>query len=274
MTQTQPKSGRKDHYLPESYLRGFIFPSREPSNRLLWVYYPEKRRWKEMTPASIGYGHGFYDPIGDPTDLVPADDVFSRLENDFHRVRGELIMENFRNFQDHLEFLLQYVNMLRARSPLFFTQVMGAHRLDRLATVLAVNEEGRRITLDSLEGKPAPDTWVRNRTLQEMREEIEKGSQADWARELNWCVRTATESLPVITAQHALIYLGPNGTKPDARDVIFYFPICWQACLIGAKFKWHTKVDEFDSGWLGKLHQIYFANEKEFIVSPRKLGHR
>jgi Protein of unknown function (DUF4238) len=270
MSKSVKQSGRRDHYLPQSYLRGFILPSRQDLSRPLWVLYPQRSAWREMNPTAIGYGPGFYDPMGAPPDHIPADDVFARLENGFPAARRALIDEDFRNIEDHLEFLVQYVNMLRARSPLFFAQLREAHRNDRLATILSVDETGKKLTIDEV--KPAPDVWIRNRPLAEMREEIEKGSRADWVKDLNWCVRTATESLPVITAQHALIYVGPKGTRPESRDAIFYFPISWQACLVGARFKWQQQVAEFGDWWLSDLHKRYFANEREFIVSPKRLG--
>jgi hypothetical protein len=181
-----------------------------------------------------------------------------------------LIASAFRDWKEHLEFLIDYMNMLRARSPLFFAQVTRTNRQARFATIIAVNHEGRQLTLDSLEGKPMTETWVRNRTLVAMREEIEKRSQAEWSAGLNWCVRS-TDSLnePVITAQHALVTIGPP--NPGSDGAIHYFPICWQACLIGATFKFEVETDAFNPAWLKDLHRIYMANETDFLVSAQPI---
>jgi hypothetical protein len=63
--------GRKDHYLPQGYLRGFISPSRADLQKPLWCFDTKQKAWSEVSTAEIGYDIGFYDHRG-PGALVES----------------------------------------------------------------------------------------------------------------------------------------------------------------------------------------------------------
>jgi hypothetical protein len=69
---------------------------------------------------------------------VHPDFTFSRLEREFPLVRDKLIASRFENWVDDIEFLLSYMNMIRARSPLFLAQKEAENRALRGWTVKSV----------------------------------------------------------------------------------------------------------------------------------------
>jgi hypothetical protein len=114
-------TGRRDHYLPRGYLRGFIDPSRKAHQRPLWYFDAIYKRWREVSVKQIGHQPGFYDYATNPVGFEPADVTFRELEQKFPSVRDQ-VEADFDSWSDHLEFLLRFAQMMRARSLLFFEQ--------------------------------------------------------------------------------------------------------------------------------------------------------
>ena len=102
------------------------------------------------------------------------DITFATLEREFPTIRDRLIAAKFAGWKSDLEFLLSYMQMIRARSPLFFAQADAEGRAMRGWTVKSVGPEPNKVVLESMEAAPMPETWVRNRIIVRMREEIEK----------------------------------------------------------------------------------------------------
>jgi Protein of unknown function (DUF4238) len=111
---------RRDHYIPRSYLRGFIDPQRESLPRPLWHFDVPGRVWSERSPREIGYRYGFYDYMTEQVGTETADTSFAALENLYPQIRAALLEDNFDNWREYLDFLLCYAQMMRARSLLFF----------------------------------------------------------------------------------------------------------------------------------------------------------
>src|SRR5579862_3221457 len=107
--------GRKDHYLPQGYLRGFIHPARRNLQNPLWHYDLHHKRWKQYSPAAIGYQVGFYDPIAPGTELEIADETFAELETKYPPLINELVASNFERWRYHFKFFLHFMQMIRAR---------------------------------------------------------------------------------------------------------------------------------------------------------------
>src|ERR1022692_538935 len=105
------KAKRRDHYIPQGYLRGFIDPSRKAHPRPFWYFDIAKNRWFAKSPKVIGHRKGFYDYVhaGTMLENETADGAFLRLENDYPRIREELIATGFDRWTDHLEFLLSFM---------------------------------------------------------------------------------------------------------------------------------------------------------------------
>ena len=52
---------RRDHYLPQGYLKGFIDPQRKGLPQPLWYFEKSNAVWSQRSPKEVGYRHGFYD---------------------------------------------------------------------------------------------------------------------------------------------------------------------------------------------------------------------
>lgn len=132
--------------------------------------------------------------------------TFGKLERGFPLVCARLIENNFAKWTDDLDFLLAYMQMIRARSPLFFAQKEAEGRALRGVTVTGAGTNDQ-ITVDSLELRPLPETFIRNRIIVHMREEIEKG--ASWLANFHWCLRYTDSPLdPVITSKQPVYSSG------------------------------------------------------------------
>jgi len=231
-----PKTkNRRDHYLPQSYLRGFIDPVRLDQSKPLWCFHPSIQKWRERSPKQIGYIDGFYDYAIENTIAEHPDTTFKRLENDFPTVRKEILEDGFQSWVNHKEFLLAYMQMIRARSPLFFDQWREQSKVIRVSTITDVLSD-RSLKVDSLQGRPMTEDEIQNWTISKMREEIKKGP--DWLENFSWALRyTNSPTEPVVTAEQPLICIGRSADVASALkdpETLIYFPMCWQASLFGS----------------------------------------
>jgi hypothetical protein len=115
-------TNRRDHYLPQGYLRGFIDPAREDRDRPLWYFDIPSRKWSQKSPKQIGFEEGFYDIGTDNPVLEHPDVTFGQFERQFPLIREQIKADGWESWVDHKSFLLSYIQMMRARSPLFFAQ--------------------------------------------------------------------------------------------------------------------------------------------------------
>ncbi len=174
--------GRKDHYVPQGYLRGFIDPAREDLDKPLWVFDLKAKASSEKSTTEIGWERGFYDYSSAEVDAEHLDVTFANFEREFPMVREHMEGRRYKGWlKQHRAFLLGYMQMMRARSPLFIQQQTSQNRNLRGATVTAV--DGNKITVDSLELRPMPEPFIRNRTISDIREAIVKGP--DWMSSFN-----------------------------------------------------------------------------------------
>jgi hypothetical protein len=284
-----PARNRLDHILPRSYLEGFTNPS---SQGQLSVFDRRGRCWFEASPTTAGAEKGFYDYSPGSTPDITADAAFSALESRFPVVRKELIASSFAAWGTHREFLLEYAQMLRARSRLFRAQAMGYARQSIIGVVEEVVEEenptGPGTIRTGLKVKPyAPqdearhEQRLRNITITQMCMEIAKG--AGLFSGLHWCLRvTEGSNHPVITADEPVIALGSAPEAPVLReDVLMHpdtwlvFPVCREACLIGNignSFKIEPETAPFQPSGLAWLQGRYFNADSGFVYSPSRIA--
>ena len=271
------KKGRRDHYLPQSYLRGFIDPAREKESQPLWLLDVRYNKWSMKSTKQVAHGDGFYDYAGDSPefeDLETADEAFSDLENGFPLIRENLIAHNFRNWKRHRRFLFKFMQMLRARSPLFFEQMKAEGKALQTWTVKDVHPDGKTITLDSMEPKPPSDAFIKNRTILHMREEIKKG--ANWLWEFQWALRrTDSVDNPFVLTDAPFLAVGDRpgtiGQMLHDPETLIFFSICWQACLLGSRRRFDKETDNFDQEDMQTFRKKYRSYAKVFLVSPTKL---
>ncbi len=264
---------RRDHYLPQGYLRGFIDPSRAKCPQPLWRYDVRHKVWSQRSTKGVGYQIGFYDYASIETELETADSAFLKLENNYPLIRAQMISNNFARWAEHRYFLLNYIQMMRARSLLFFEQKREEGKNLRALVIEEVNHEHRSVKVRSMTPVPVPDTFIRNRAIVQMREEIQKG--ASWLKDFNWALRYCdSPTNPFITGEIPFIVEGSCARLEDAmqhHDTLLFFPLCWQACLIGSRQFFHVETDRFASEDMRKIRRMYRQSANIFLVSPTKL---
>lgn len=263
----QRTKGRKDHLLPQGYLRGFIAPQSADSPRPLWHYDVRAGTWSPKSTREVGWKKGFYDLAGTAEDIEHPDDLFARFEREFPIIRASLAKQLYRNFVKHRPFLLGFVQMMRARSPLFFDQQFAYLSSLRGATITAI--DGNTVTVDSLELRPFPSNTVRNGVIRRMGEEIKKGP--DWLDTMNWCLRyTTNPANGFITGSQPLTVVGPSQDLPTAlrqSQTLLFFPISWQACMIGAIGRFHVGVDIADAGLIRLQRRAAINLESDYLIA-------
>lgn len=272
------QKGRRDHYLPQGYLRGFVDPARENEPQPLWKLDIASKRWAERSTKQLGHITGFYDYAGTGPELesLPSpDETFKELENEFPNVREELLRlrkKAFRNWTRHLPFLLRYMDMLRSRSPLYFSQKETEGMA--IPTWTVEEADGNKITLRSMEPSSPPAAFIKNRTITHMREEIQKSG--GWLEDLNWALRyTESVSEPFVTSEAPLVAdMPPEVSKADALqhpDTLLYFPVCWQVCLFGSCQRFDRGTEKLESHDMRVARRKYRSFAQEFLISPVKL---
>jgi hypothetical protein len=274
------QKGRRDHYLPQGYLRGFIDPAREYEPQPLWKLDIASKQWAERSTKQVGHIAGFYDYAGEGPELesLPSsDEAFSKLENEFPVVRERLLSlkkKAFRNWTKHLPFLLRYMDMLRARSPLYFTQKEAEWKSTPTWTVEKVID-ANTIKLVSMEPSPPSNVFIKNRTIFQMREEIQKSGA--WLWELNWALRyTESVSQPFVITETPFVAdeVPPGLSGAEALqhpNTLLYFPVCWQVCLFGSRQRFDRGTDKLDSQDMRVARRKYRSFAQVFLISPAKL---
>ena len=271
---------RKDHWLPQCYMQGFIAPSREEELRPLFCYEKETQQWRAVSTKEIGWGEGFYDySEGTEYDAVTyPDSVFGRLEKQWRSKRELMARDNFASWAKHKDFLIEFMHMLRARSPMAMEQQRAQALSYRVVKVTGTvphptNPDLIGVTLDTMTPYQMPEPAVRNTVIGQMLADVQ--ANVLWSKKMDWCLRyTDDENNPFTATDQAVIIEGSLQTRvvtPELLahpDTIVRFPLCWQACLFGSAFK-------FDLSY-GRAHPqqpLSIRNQQKercdrFVISP------
>jgi Protein of unknown function (DUF4238) len=263
---------RRDHYIPQGYLRGFIDPNREDAEQPLWVFDVPTRAWSEKSPRQVGCSDGFYDYTSDADGVEDADKAFVHFENKFPGVIKALAGNKFTGWKDHLDFFLHYMQMMRSRSPLFIAQQrQQAEEMRGWVVKEVINPT--TVTVHSMEAGPLPENFIANRALAEMQSEIAKGP--GWLKEFKWMLKLCeSPRSPFIISELPFVAVGPHPRLNDSfQDPTFFlvFPLCWQACLVGSRLTSEPEIEVLDENRLREVRRMYMQNAEAFVVSPRRL---
>jgi hypothetical protein len=268
-----PERNRRDHYIPRGYLKGFIDPNRQDIPRPLWYFDKLNRAWSSRSPSEIAYRHGFYDYTSAEMGIETADMAFAQFENRFPKIRKELVRKDFKNWRDHLDFLLRYAQMMRARSLLFFERQQRDGKNLRALRVAEVGADRRTLRVESMIPEALPDSFIKNWTITNMRNEIAKGQA--WLAEFNWALRYSNSvAAPFVVTEQPLFLEGAHADVADAfrdPDSLLFFPLCWQACLIGSRQFFHRETDEFCDQDMRRFGTAAMNRAELFVVSPTRL---
>ena len=95
-------------------------------------------------------------------------------------------------------------------------------------------------------------------------------------KDFHWCLRyTDSPFDPVITAEQPLVSAGPYNNPVNGLthpDTLIYFPLCWQACLVGNVHRFDTETDRFVPAFLQTVRRMYRDNKAKFLISPQRLN--
>jgi hypothetical protein len=270
---------RKDHWLPQGYLRGFIAPSRAKDPKPLSCFYRHTQQWESVSPREIAYGKGFYDYASgtDYSAVTHPDSVFARLEREFPQRRDQMAVDQFTTWEPHRDFLLEFMQMMRARSPLAMRQHEADVRKMRGSKITSVSPDGRAVTVDSLEPRPLPEHAVRNWTISGVLQDVKNGIA--WAGQLDWCLRyTLDENQPFCTTDQAIFVEGPVEGVSTVADIgmelvfhpdsVVFFPLCWQACIFGSPRRFDTPYDRAHPQQLVSLRNTQKQRANRFLIAP------
>lgn len=243
--------------------------------RPLWHLDVPNGVWSERSPREVGYRLGFYDFATDEAGLETADSTFAELEQTFPSVRRRLISDNFQNWRDHRDFLLRYIQMIRARGLLFFDQKRAEGKALRTWSIEETSSDPRTVKLRSMIPEPPSDAFIKNRTLTEMRAETKKG--AAWLSDFNWALRLC-ESVadPFVISEMPLMASRPCAPSEEVMrhpETLLFFPLCWQACLIGSRQFFGHETGIFLQEDMRRIRKMYRENADLLILilSPTQL---
>lgn len=267
--------GRKDHWLPQGYLRGFIAPSRAQEDKPLWCFHRHAQVWEDLSTTEIAFGKGFYDYASgtDYSAVTHPDSVFARLEREFPQRREQMVANQFATWEQHKDFLLEFMQMMRARSPLAVQQQEAEVRTLRGSVITSVSPDRLSVTVDSLEPRPLPEHTVRNWTISRVLQDARSG--VSWMGQMDWCLRyTDDENEPFCTTDQALIVIGTAPDQPMSTellahpDTVVIFPLCWRACIFGRPLKFDKPYDRAHPKQLVDLRAEQKRLAHRFVISP------
>ncbi len=211
------KTKRRDHYIPQGYLRGFIDPSRQKHPRPLWRFDIPRNAWSPRSPKEVGQHRGFYDyaGVGVALETESADSVFLKLENDYPLLRNEMISSGFTRWSEHRDFLLSFMQMMRARSLLFREQKQKEGNNLLAWEIEEVSPDRESVKLKSMTPSPVSRVFIRNRAITAMREEIQKG--VAWLKDFDWALRYSDSiTEPFIISEMPFVAIGPCADVEEA----------------------------------------------------------
>ena len=279
--QSVPKlTGRKDHWLPQCYMQGFIGPSRKDEPRPLYCFEKETQQWRAVSTKEIGQGEGFYD-YAEGTDydaVTHPDSVFGRLEKQWRSKRELMGRDKFASWARHKDLLIEFMHMLRARSPMAMEEQRTVVSSYRVATITEIfphptdpNLTG--VKVDTMTPYPMPAPAVRNTVIGQMLADVQ--ASVLWPKNMDWCLRyTEDENNPYAATDQAVIVQGTlpaQAVTPEVLahpDTLVIFPLCWEACLFGTPLKFDVSYDRADPQQPLSIRTEQKQRFDRFVISP------
>jgi len=260
---------RKDHILPQGYLDGFT-----GLDEFLQVYDISAQKWSFRSKTeNVACERGFYDYSKDVNPDQTADQAFQEYEDFFPNLRRELVATNFAGWKKHLPFLLRYINQLRVRSRLFRQHVLQSFQqtppmvAGEIVTHPETGQTGIKLKPMPQTGKEL-ETVHTNLSISKMRADML--NVPPFFNDFGWCLRTTADiRRPVITADEPIRFEGSSEERPYLHfESRIWFPLCWQACLIGSPKPQLPNAKMFSQERLNDLRQKYLNAGCMFAYSP------
>lgn len=255
-TNTKQPLSRKDHFVPQGYLRGFVHPARIRHPKPLWVFDVQRSRWDQKSTSQFGFERGFYDYSSGSEPDATAEDLFKRPENDFPLIRDQIRNEGYSTWLQHRGPLLSFAALLTARSQLFRDQCASG-------------------ILPSLTSCASKETLAKNYSITTMRSETPRRA-TEW-KMYHWVLRyTTNPDFPVIASDQSVGMMASAKNQPEAyqnRDFWLWFPISWDTCLIGSTIPLRNEsTAEFEEAHVAEIQKLVCSYAALFVVSPVQLS--
>lgn len=206
-----------DHYVPQTYLRGFVDPQEEGSPEPLRVFTKLRHTWSRKSTKSVCAFRGF-ETHSDPQIESALRKMLWAGENSWPAVLAELRKGDFGGWAAQLPLLISFMALLSLRSPLF--------RLRFLA------QSG---SAPSGLSDPANQDAVSEAILREA------AALRSFLGRLSWALHVSrSRDLPVITSDHPLVMEDLNLTRRDLKTAqrdggfALLFPVARDCCLTGS----------------------------------------
>lgn len=267
---------RLDHHLPRGYLEGFTNPLGQGQ---LSVFDRHEKRWFESGTAGVGAIKGFYDYTEGSEPGRQADEAFKKLEAIFPVERRRLVESDFADWRRSLEVLLAFAQMIRARSLLFRDQSLTQSRdltflkiEEILPSEPSKSDPSQLVTPVRYSHHVPSEAELKDKAITDMQAEIAKG--AAWMSEMDWCLRiTRDADDPYVTCDTPLVMEGrvPRENALGDGETLIFFPLCWQACLVGSPAKFDVETDLAVASDTKKLHALYLRSAFRFLFSPKRI---
>lgn len=265
---TRRPRGREDHIVPQTYLRGFIHPSRHGKRGPLEVFELSFNGWgASRSPKDLCAEIGFYDYSVDAP--VTADDTFQSLEDGLREVRDRLRRDHFRDWHRHREFLLRFGLMLVVRSKQFRRAHEAAARRQPTARITEVlGPTTFRYEEIDWRSEPDADALLKNRAITDMRTELAKGA-ADW-QAWGWTLRhTNLPENGLLTSDHPPVAFGSDPNAHRARDngaFTLFIPFGWDFGLLGGPNRPDTPATPLASTELDELRAVTRSGAESILI--------
>ena len=250
-------TGRRDHYVPQAYLRGFIHPQRRSYPKPLWVLDLRRHEWYEKSPYQIGWEYGFYDYSAGSNPDATAEDAFRSLENDIPRIRDYIRANGHQCWTMYRNVLIDFAAMMAARSPLFRTQ--------------AISEVG-----PSLDDDPSANALAKNYSITLMRAEMRQRPK-EWRR-YDWILRyTENPESPFVAADQVVGMRGNALSAAEAlrqNDFWLWCPLSWDMCLIASSQPLDAEpTAPLQPEHVAEIQTLTKQQAQTFVASPVRIPH-
>jgi Protein of unknown function (DUF4238) len=242
---------RSDHFVPQTYLRGFVDPAGPQSDKPLHVYSKILRGWSRKSPRQICSFPGF-DSHSDPTVASAFAAELWRDENAWPAIRAAIRQNAYQHWIAELPRIQRFLAYLTLRSPLFrmrFLSVFGTTPADLLDT--------------------------RNQDVAVETARKEAAFLLAFLRRLNWTLFVGgSVQYPVITSDQPVYLSDLNITKRDLATAVrdggfaIAFPVALDCCLVGSdqavpSLRQSLSPQSFLQLWEGTVDTAM-----EYIISP------
>jgi len=243
-----------DHYVPQTYLAGFIHPGERTHGKALHVFHRLRNRWERKSTRQVCYFPGL-ESHSDPQITQTLSKVLWSGENHWPTVREGVRAYGYRQWRKQLDPLLRFAAYLSLRSPLFRLRFLAKHALP----VVDLNDKcNQDAALEAV--------------LQEALALLGLLNGLEWSLHV-----ASTVDLPVMTSDHPLV-LTDLAFERRGFDVAIAkgnyaitFPIAWDCCLVGAKQQGRESIVPLGAESTLQLWHATASTAFEVVISPVEL---